>query len=98
PTEPPRLYVVGHDHPAIEIEGQKRPCFLYGPGVYRGADVLVLPAFNRLARGVTVNGRWGSDFQSPLLSRVNEFRPVVYDTDSQETLEFPPLGKLRRML
>lgn len=92
------LYVVGHDHPAIEIEGRKRPCFLYGPGVYHGGDVLMLPAFNRLAGGATVNGMWGTDFQCPLVSRVNEFRPLVYDEDSQETLTFPPLGEFRRML
>ncbi|MFC4358727.1 metallophosphoesterase [Halobium salinum] len=98
PAETALLYVVGHDHPAIDIEGRKRPCYLYGSGVYRGGDVLMLPAFNRLAAGATVNGMWGTDFQSPLVSSVNEFRPVVYDPDSQETLPFPPLGRLRRML
>jgi hypothetical protein len=98
PSGSAALYVVGHDHPAIEIEGRKRPCFLYGSGVYRGGDVLMLPAFNRLAGGATVNGMWGAEFQCPLVSRVDEFRPVVYDEDSQETLSFPPLGELRRLL
>ncbi|PSP76945.1 metallophosphoesterase [Halobacteriales archaeon QS_1_68_20] len=91
-------YLIGHAHPALRIEGQKHPCFLYGPGVYRGADVVVLPAFNRLARGAVVNGMVGADFQSPLISRVDRFRPVVYDEDGDEALAFPPLGDLREYL
>jgi hypothetical protein len=92
------LYVVGHDHPSITIEGRRLPCFLYGEGVYRGADVLMLPAFNRLAAGATVNGMDAGDAQSPLLTDVDAFRPLVYDDDAQEVLTFPPLGEFRRML
>jgi hypothetical protein len=91
-------YVVGHDHPAIEIEGQRRPCYLFGEGVYRGADVLMLPAFNRLAAGVPVNGMCTADFQSPFVTDVDAFCPIVYDEYSHETLRFPPLGEFRGML
>ncbi|WP_228546221.1 metallophosphoesterase [Halegenticoccus tardaugens] len=92
------LYVVGHDHPAIAIEGRKRPCYLYGEGTYRGADVLMLPAFNRLAAGATVNGMRTADFGSPLVTDADALRPVVYDRESHETLWFPPLGTFRRLL
>ena len=92
-------YVFGHDHPAIEIEGKRHPCFLYGEGVYRSADVLVLPAFTRLARGVAVNGAYGSDLMSPVLTRgIETYRPLVYDADTEETLAFPPLTQFREML
>jgi hypothetical protein len=91
-------YVVGHDHPAIEIEGVRRPCLLYGPGTYRGADVLMLPAFNRLAPGTTVNGMGTRDFQSPVVTDADALRPVVRDPEAGETLSFPPLGELRKML
>lgn len=100
--EPPStdagLYVCGHDHPAIRIEGRRRPCFLYGEGVRAGADVLMLPAFNRLAAGSPVNRARGSDFQSPLVARPGSFRPVVRDDDAEETFWFPPLGEFRSML
>jgi len=100
--EPPESaaerYVVGHDHPAVEIEGRKRPCYLVGEGVYRGADVVMLPAFTRLAAGVTVNGMRAADFASPLVTDPDAFRPVVWDDDGSEALEFPPLGELRRFL
>jgi hypothetical protein len=92
------LYVVGHDHPAITIEGQKRPCFLYGEGVYEGADLLVLPAFSRVASGVVVNGMRSRDFQSPLVTDADSLRPVVWDPSGEEALWFPPLGQFRRML
>ncbi|WP_222919806.1 metallophosphoesterase [Natrinema sp. SYSU A 869] len=91
-------YVVGHDHPALAIEGRKLPCFLYGPACYEGADVLVLPAFTRLAAGSTVNGMSGRDFQTPLVRTANAFHPAVRDDSSGETLWFPPLGELRRLL
>lgn len=101
-------YVIGHDHPTIEIEGKRRPCYLYGQGVFETgdrarnggdadsrADVLMLPPFNRLIRGVTVNGTHAADLQSPLVRRLDEFHPVVRDEDGDETLRFPSLGKLR---
>ena len=94
----PALYVVGHDHPAITIEGQKRPCFLYGEGQYRGSDLLMLPAFSRVAAGVAVNGMRARDFQSPLVTDADALRPVVWDQGSEEALWFPPLGTFRRML
>jgi len=91
-------YVIGHDHPAIEIEGRRYPCTLYGPGVEDGADVIALPAFTPLAPGVLVNGASGWDLQSPLLTDLDAFRPLVRDTDAEETLAFPPLGDLREHL
>ncbi|MGM0592465.1 MAG: metallophosphoesterase [Halobacteriota archaeon] len=98
PDREAATYVVGHDHPAIVIEGKKRPCYLYGPNSYRGGDVLMLPAFNRLARGTVVNDMRTTDFQTPLVSNAAILQPIVYDSDSHETLRFPPLGRLRRLL
>ena len=91
-------YVVGHDHPAITVEGQRHPCCLEFPDAYRGADVLMLPAFSLLAPGVTVNDARGGDFQSPLVDTLAEARPVVYDGEDRSTLRFPPLSKFRRLL
>ncbi|APX95576.1 metallophosphoesterase [Natronorubrum daqingense] len=91
-------YVVGHDHPALSVEGRKLPCFLYGPNVYDGADVMMVPAFTPLAAGATVNGMYARDFQSPLISNVDRFHPGVWDDSSDEPLWFPPLGECRRLL
>ncbi|MDF9745422.1 metallophosphoesterase [Natrinema salsiterrestre] len=100
--EPPQTtaerYVVGHDHPALSIEGRKLPCFLYGPNCYEGADVLVLPSFTRLAAGSTVNGMRSRDFQTPLVRTADAFHPAVVDDSSGETLWFPPLGECRKLL
>lgn len=106
--EPPAseadLYVFGHLHPTIEIEGDRRPCFLYGAGTYRdgggtdAGDVLCLPAFTRLAPGVEVTDRPASTLDSPLVDDVNRLEPVVYDAETTRALRFPPLSELRRLL
>lgn len=98
PATPGTQYVIGHEHPAIAIAGRRRPCFLVGRGVYQGADVIVLPAFNRLAAGTEINGMTGADAASPLLADLELFQPVVRDTGSEETLAFPPLADLRKYL
>ena len=91
-------YVVGHDHPTIAIEGHSRPCYLAGAGVYRGADLLMVPSFNRLVAGVEVNEMSGSDFLSPLVRDADALAPVVRDEDRDETLAFPTLGEFRHRL
>lgn len=100
--EPPSIeadrYVIGHEHPTIGIEGVRRPCFLYGEKQLDDAELLVLPAFNRLAAGVEVNGMRTADFDSPFVTDADELRPIVYDEDAHETLRFPPLGEFRTML
>ena len=98
-------YVIGHIHPTIEIEGDRRPCFLRGEGVYRGADLLVLPAFTRLAPGVAVNDMRTNAFDSPLVADADRLAPVVVDpgaggegSDPGDALRFPPLGEFRELL
>lgn len=46
--------VLGHWHPAVRLNGRKRPCFLVGP------RALVLPAYSRDAAGVDLRSepRW----------------------------------------
>jgi metallophosphoesterase superfamily enzyme len=98
PAETGDRYVVGHDHPVLEVEGKRHPCLLYGPEAYDGKPVLMLPPFTSLAPGVVVNGMRAGDFDSPLVRRAGGFHPVVRDSDAGETLRFPPLGELRRVL
>ncbi len=96
PTMDAHRYIIGHDHPAIELAGRRYPCYLFGQGVYRGSDVLVCPAFTRLAAGVLVNRPQA--FQSPLIPDIDAFAPAVWDGDAEETRWFPPLGECRALL
>jgi putative SbcD/Mre11-related phosphoesterase len=95
PVDAPR-YVVGHQHPAVEIEGKRHPCFLYGPNQHAGSDVLVTPAFTRLAAGTPVGSLGDGTAVSPLLANPDGYRPVV--VSEGETLAFPALGDLRGLL
>jgi|APHM01.1.fsa_nt_gi Predicted ICC-like phosphoesterases len=98
PDPTAQRYIVGHDHPAIEIEGVRHPCFLYGDGAYDGQNLLILPAFSRLAAGVEVNRMYAADFQSPLVTNSDPLQPIVWDSDRGETLRFPRLSQFRQML
>ncbi|MFB6189092.1 MAG: metallophosphoesterase [Halapricum sp.] len=98
PEESAERYVFGHDHPAIEIEGRRHPCFLRGPGGPDGTEVLVLPAFNRFTAGVPINTMAADDFQSPLIRDADVLAPVVRDDAAGETLSFPPLASFRHRL
>jgi putative SbcD/Mre11-related phosphoesterase len=98
PAADAERYVIGHDHPTITIEGQRRHCFLTGEGVYDGADVLMLPTFNRLIRGVEINGMHAADFMSPLVTDADALAPVVWDEATGESLTFPSLGQFRHRL
>lgn len=91
-------YLLGHDHPTIEIEGRCRPCWLHGPGGPDGTEIVLLPAFNRFPAGVTINEMRGPDFQSPLVVDADALSPVVWDEVAGEPLRFPPLGEFRHRL
>ena len=91
-------YVIGHDHPTIEIEGVRRPSHLYAPEQYDGSGVLMLPTFSRLPAGVVINGLGADEFLSPLITDTGTIRPIVYDPESTDTHEFPNLDSLRRFL
>jgi hypothetical protein len=96
PTETADRYVVGHEHPAIEIEGQRYPCVLQCADQYDGATVVVVPAFTRLAKGTLVNRLDASETNTPLLTDLRRCRPIVRLDD--ESLAFPPLGEFERLL
>ncbi|AOW80195.1 putative phosphoesterase, ICC [Halodesulfurarchaeum formicicum] len=93
PTIDADRYIIGHEHPAIRIEGVRHPCTLACPDQLDGAAVLVLPAFSRVASGTIVNGQTAADTMSPLLTGLDRCRPIVSTADGP--LEFPPLGELR---
>lgn len=98
PSAEAETYVIGHEHPALTVEGTRRPCYLVGPAANDDATVTVLPAFNTLAPGVRVSQVRDGDLQSPLIGSIDEYRPGVIDEDSEETLWFPELGSLRSHL
>ncbi len=88
--------VIGHDHPAIEIDLARFSCFLYGESAVRGRDIIVMPAFNPLSPGVMINYARSRDFLSPILRRVDVggLQPVV-EVDG-EAVVLPPLAGIRR--
>jgi len=98
PEQRGHRYVIGHAHPAITIEGVKRPCYLFGEDAYRGGALLVLPAFTTLAGGVDISDRQAGDLPSPLVSTLAPLQPVVWDDDGDNALWFPPFQQLRTML
>jgi len=101
PEADAKRYVCGHLHPAIEIEGRKRDCFLWNSAGYRDRPTLVVPAFSTFAAGLRIEHRERVD--SPLVADLDAVRPGVVEApvksdDDGETLWFPPLADLRPYL
>ncbi|AKH97296.1 metallophosphoesterase [Halanaeroarchaeum sulfurireducens] len=96
PTVAAKRYVVGHEHPTILVEGARHPCALACADQFDGSEVIVVPAFTRLARGTLVNDLDAADSVSPLLTDLDRCRPIISTDDGP--LEFPPLGTLRSLL
>lgn len=92
------LLVLGHEHPSIEIYGEKKDCFLLQKECYPSKDILVLPAFSELSEGVKVNELSSKDFMSPYLKKckIDDFE-VVLETE-EDILSFPKMGKFRKKL
>lgn len=92
------LLVLGHDHPSIEIQGEKKDCFLFQKNCIQNTNVLVQPSFSQLSEGVKVNDIKPEDLLSPYLKncRIEEFK-VIIETKN-EVLEFPELGKFKKKL
>mgnify|MGYP000035346722 CR=1 FL=1 len=89
-------YVCGHLHPAIEVAGRKRDCFLYDAAGYRDRPTVVVPAFSTFAAGLRVERREAVD--SPLVPALDSVCPGVVDDEAGETLWFPKLADLRPRL
>ena len=88
--------VLGHDHPMIEIEMEKMPCFLWGENAIQGEDLMVTPAFNPLCSGTIINSYESRHFLSPILRKAHtsELSPIV--EHQGEVFVFPKLKELRR--
>jgi uncharacterized protein len=93
-----KTIVIGHDHPTLDVEMKKEPCYLYGKKAWRGKDVIVLPAFNPLCAGTSINRLDSRDFLSPFIREgdIEGYRPII--VVEGEALEFPPLGEFRHIL
>ncbi|MFQ6050177.1 MAG: metallophosphoesterase [Candidatus Hydrothermarchaeota archaeon] len=92
-----KCLIIGHEHPTIEIEMVRLPCFLYGKNL-NGTHIVVLPAFSPLCQGVLINNIEESDFLSPILRKVDisNLQPIV--EIEEDYIVFPRIYDLRRHL
>ncbi|ABK14325.1 phosphoesterase, putative [Methanothrix thermoacetophila PT] len=86
--------IMGHEHPVLDVEMMRIPCYLFGRGPMDGMDIMVLPAFNPLCQGVAVNHLEAPDLLSPLLRRldIGKLHPVV--EMEGEVMVFPEIRHL----
>jgi len=89
------LYVVGHLHPVVKINGVKWPVYLKGENIYNEADVIVLPTFTKYQDGVVVSDRMNLNIDFPMVPHglFKDLKPLVYDEDEKTIREFPVLSK-----
>ncbi len=91
--------IMGHVHPAITLYNdvgakEKLKCFLFG--TYGMRKILVLPAMNYFAEGVSVNLEGLSEI-SPIFREIDENSLNVLCIAEDETLNFGKIGELRKI-
>lgn len=93
--------VIGHEHPAIALEDdigvrEKIPALLYGP-MNGDRELLVLPAFSRIANGTAVNEVPERELLSPVLKEEGDKSRMKALGISREAglFEFPELRHLK---
>ena len=93
--------ILGHEHPSIALftdvgTKEKVKCFLHGK--FKGKQLIVLPAFSYFAQGSDVNLIPKEELLSPILKKidVDEMKGVGV-LEGDQLLEFPSIGKLRRI-
>lgn len=89
--------VIGHEHPALELEDEigvteKVDCFLYGK-MKNGKNIVVMPAFSKMAGGSSVNVVPQKELLSPILRNeinVKQLKAVAVDKEAG-IFSFPAL-------
>ncbi|MFT4892923.1 MAG: putative SbcD/Mre11-related phosphoesterase [Candidatus Nanohaloarchaea archaeon] len=92
--------VIGHEHPAIAMKDdigvkEKVPAVLYGEAD-DGKNIVVLPAFSKIANGTSVNEVPEKELLSPILRNRSDKDKLKAVGISREAglLEFPELSKM----
>ncbi|MGC8699488.1 MAG: metallophosphoesterase [Candidatus Micrarchaeia archaeon] len=91
--------IMGHVHPAITLYNEvgakeKLKCFLFG--AYGRRKILILPAMNYFAEGVSVNLERLSEI-SPIFRKMDENSLNVLCIAEDEILDFGKIGDLRKI-
>ena len=93
--------LIGHEHPAIALEDdigvrEKIPALLYGP-MDKDRQIIVLPAFSRIANGTAVNEVPERELLSPVLKKNADKDQLKAVGISREAglFEFPELHHLK---
>lgn len=90
------LYIFGHIHPVININGVKWPTYLYSDQIDKDYNILISPCFSTYQDGVIVSDDTVLSVDFPYLrsDEFDNFKPYVYDSDKDEVREFPPLSEI----
>ncbi|WEL19857.1 metallophosphoesterase [Candidatus Nanohalococcus occultus] len=93
--------VIGHEHPALKLEDEigiteKFDCLLYGQ-MEDNRNIIVLPAFSKMAGGSGVNKMPSSELLSPVLRDKTDVRTLKAIAIDKEAgiFEFPRLHRIQ---
>lgn len=89
------LYIIGHLHPVVRINGVDWPAYLHGKNTYDQASLLVVPAFSSYKDGVVVSDHTKTNINFPFVEpeQFADMKPLVYDSNNGSVKEFPVLSK-----
>lgn len=86
------LYIVGHIHPTIRIQGEVWPIYLVGYSQKIDSNIIVLPAYNKYQDGNIIKKNTNNSFQ--YISDYSELKPYIYDSNIDQVRKMPKIEKI----
>lgn len=85
------LYILGHIHPTVRINGVMWPTYLYGYSKDIDSDILVLPTFSNYQDGVVISSNTDLNIECPYVNDFGNMYPYIYDSNRDIVRELPKL-------
>ena len=86
-----KIIIIGHDHPAISLEKNKRfekyKCFIKGK--YKNKLLIVQPSFNTLTIGTNI---LKEKMQNPLIKNIKDFEVIIIEDKAYK------FGKVKNLI
>lgn len=90
------LYIVGHIHPTIRIQGKIWPIYLVGYSKEVNSNIIVLPSYTKYQDGNIIKKNTKNSFY--YIDDYSDFKPYIYDSSIDQVRKMPEMKKIEKYI